>query len=240
MADAGATTDKKKDPLLRQGSHEIRNPTAVILGYARMLLTDRLGPLTDVQRKVVGDMEKSAARLAGLAKEMTQLAELMGGEARFVRGRVELVPLIAGEIPNVAPAPDRDVSIRIVDHAPAAALNGDATMLRQVLNSLMFSYRLEVVRSDELCVAIDRAPGIHAPAVRVTMAGADRIDEVRRLHESELVPLVEFRSGLGYRLSIARQVIEAHGGRIFSKTEPGDTPNASLRIIGAVMILPEF
>ena len=53
-----------------------------------------------------------------------------------------------GEIPNVAPAPDRDVSIRIVDHAPAAALNGDATMLRQVLNSLMFSYRLEVVRSE--------------------------------------------------------------------------------------------
>jgi signal transduction histidine kinase len=71
------------------------------------------------------------------------------------------------------------------------------------------------------------------------MAGADRIEELRRVPEAELAPLVEFRSGLGYRLSIARKVIEAHGGRIFSRTEPGSSPQASAMIVGAVMILPE-
>lgn len=239
MADAETTTESK-DLLLSQGAHEIRNPAAVILGYVRMLSGERLGPLTDPQRKAIGEIEKSTARLAELANEMSLLARLMERGVPFLWGRLEIAPLIAGEIPAVGPALERDVNIRVIDHAPAATVRADATRLRQALNALMFSHRRELFMTDELCVAIERVPDAHPPAVRVTMAGADRIDELRRLPESELGPLVEFRSGLGYRLSIARQVIEALGGRIFSRTEPGATPNASPMIIGAVMILPEY
>jgi len=42
---------------------------------------------------------------------------------------------------------------------------------------------------------------------------------------------------VGYKLTIARHVIEAHGGRVFSRTEPGDTPKSVLNI-AAVVVLP--
>jgi signal transduction histidine kinase len=238
MADA-ATATEKKDMLFSQGAHEIRNPISVILGYVRMLASERLGPLTDAQRKAVDEIGNSTGKLAGLADEMSSLARLLAGGAKFVRARVELAALIAAETSSVAALPDRHVGIRIIDDAPAATVTGDAVKLRTTFNSLMYSSRRELITSDELCVAIDRDTGGEQPAIRVSIGGADRIEELRRIPPSELAPLVEFRSGLGYRLSIARQVIEAHGGRIFSKTEPGPTTYSSQLIIGAMVFLPE-
>ena len=100
MADT-ATAAEKKDPLLSHGAHEIRNPVAVILGYVRMLASERLGPLTDMQRKSLGDVVTSTVRLAALADEMSLLARLLAGGIPFAGREVELATLIAAEIPSV-------------------------------------------------------------------------------------------------------------------------------------------
>jgi signal transduction histidine kinase len=203
-----------------------------------MLQTGRTGDLTDMQRRILGEMEKSAAKLRGVFAEMDELSLLEAGSAKFTYGPIDLSALIAQEIPAVASAPDREVPIRLINQSPTVMLNGDLAKLKASFNSLMFSYRLELAPTDELCVAIDRIIGHNPPSVRVTIAGAGRVDELRRLPESELSPLVELRSGLGYRLCIARKVIEGHGGRIFSQTEPGRDPETP-RPLGAVMVLPE-
>ena len=77
------------------------------------------------------------------------------------------------------------------------------------------------------------------PAVRITIGGADRIEQLRKLAPSELAPFVEFRGGIGYSLALARQVVLAHGGQIFSKTEPPKTPSSMPVVQGAVLLLPE-
>jgi signal transduction histidine kinase len=228
----------RKNTLLRIGVHECRTPLSVILGYISMLTAGRAGELTDMQRHMLGEMKKVAARMTDLVQEMADLSLLEAGSATFTKGAVDLGALLAEEIPNVDPAAEREVTIRVIDESPAVILNADRAMLRRAFNSLMFSSRRELVTSTELCVELNRVTDAHSPEVRVTIAGADRIEELRHLPESELDPLVEFRSGLGYGLSIARKVIEAHGGRTFSETQPGPDPD-SPRVLGAVAILPE-
>ena len=232
-----ATPAPRKTLLLRIGVHECRGPLTPIIGYLRMLQTGRAGDLTDMQRRILDEMEKSAAKLRGVVDEMEELSPLEAGSAKFIYGPIDLSALIAQEIPAVASTPDREVPIRLIDQSPAVMLNGDLARLKKSFNSLMFSYRLELDSPNELCVAIDRILDHNPAAVRVTIAGAGRVDELRRLPESELSPLVELRSGLGYKLSIARKVIEAHGGRIFSQTRPGRDPETP-QPLGAVMILP--
>ena len=238
MADA-ATQTEKKDALLSQGAHEVRNAISVILGYGRMLSSERLGPVTDSQRKAAAEIVNSAAKLKILADEMSQLSRLLAGGTTLTRTRVELAPLITAQIPSVPPALAADIGIRMIDDAPAAAVNGDAGLLGQALNALMFAHRRELVTSNELCVALDRMRGADQPAIRVTIGGADRLAEVRRLLPSELEPQVELRGGVGFKLSIARHVIERHGGRSLSRTEPGGTRDAQPTLVGAVVILPE-
>lgn len=236
MADA-ATAKEKKDLLLSHGAHEIRNPVAVILGYVRILTSERTGPLTEMQHKVLNDVAASTAKLAVLAEDMSLLARLLAGGTPFARTRVGLSALIAAQIPSVGPGLERHVAINLIDNAPTAAVNGDTQRLGETFNSLMFAQRRELFTCDELCVAIDPVPGNEEPTVRVTIGGADRIEDLRRLPPSELIPLVELRGGVGYKLTIARHVIEAHGGRVFSRTEAGGTPRSVLNV-GAVVVLP--
>lgn len=236
MADA-ANSAPRKNLLLRIGVHECRNPISIVLGYLRMLQTGRGGELTDMQRKMLSEMEKSTAKLHGVVEEMNDLSELEAGSASFNRGLVDLAALIAREIPNVAAA-ERAVTIRLIEPSSTVSVKADATRLAKAFNALMFSYSRELITSDELCVALDRVGGSAPPEVRVTLAGADVIDQLRLLPESELSPLVEFRGGLGYRLSIAARVIEGHGGRAFSKLDPDSKPDHP-KTSAAVVILPE-
>jgi len=234
MAEA-ATSAPRKNLLLRIGVHETRTPIAVVLGYASMLLSGRAGDLTDMQRHMLEELKKSTTKLAGLADEMNDLSLLEAGSVKFNLARVDLGAVIAQEIPAVAPAAEREVSIRLINQSPPVTVNADLKWFKDTLNSLLFSHRRELFETNELCVVIER---ISPAAVRVTIAGADRIDGLRRVPESKLEPLVELRGGMGYRLSIARKVIEGHGGRIFSQTEPGSSPD-SIKVVGAVIILPE-
>ena len=233
MADA-ATPPEKKDLLISHGAHEIRNPASVILGWVRMLSSDRMGELTELQRKAVAEIDKSTARLAELAREMSFLAKLMEGGHAFVQAPVDLSALIAQVIPAVPEGLDGAVPIRLIDETPGFTLTGDAKHLADSFNSLMFAHRRELGYGAELCVAIVTTRG----AVQVVIGAPDHIDWLRTLSEPDLEPLVEFRGGVGYKLSIARHVIEAHGGRIFSKTAPPPTPQASPTHRGVVVILP--
>ena len=151
-----AATTRQKDPLLSQGAHEIRNPTAVIIGYSRMLMGDKMGSLNDRQRKLLNEILTSAAKLTALADEMTFLGQLHVGSIKFDKTRLELAPLILEQIPSVPAVPDRDTTIRLIDRAPGAKIEGDRNHLRKTLQSLLFAHRRELIFSDELCVALDR------------------------------------------------------------------------------------
>jgi signal transduction histidine kinase len=234
-----AETDSK-DPVLSQGAHEIRNLIAPILGYVRMLASERLGPLTEHQRKVVDLMVSPAGKIANLGKEMSLLSLLVAGGAQFNRVRVELRPLIDGEVLKVLAVPDgdREIAIRLIDEADGVTVNGDPEWLRPAFHALLAGHRREAATTDELCVALERATLDGRPAVRFTFGGSDVIDMLRGLAPSDLSPFVEYRGGVGFGLAIAREVVRAEGGQLFSKITPPVPPSISPIVHGSVVVLP--
>ena len=160
-----------------------------------------------------------------------------GGRHDPPRTRVDLAPLIEAEIPAF-PRPSTEYRHPMIDDAPSAAVNGDATLLRQALNAVMFTQRRELLTTNELCVAIDRVAGGDQRTIRVTISGADRLAEVRRLPPSQLEPLVEVRGASVQTVHCAArdrvpwrpQSLEDGAGR---------TAEAQPTLVGAVLILPE-
>lgn len=230
MAEA-ATPAPRKDPLLSLGVHEFRTPVTVIAGYLRMLMSARTGTLTDIQRKMLEEMEKSTARLSGLLDEMSELSALEAGGAIFNRGVVDLGALIEGELDSLPALPDRDVRVTVQNEAPGAGVHGDPVKLRGALHSLLVAHRRELVTSDELRVCVERTTQNGSPTLRVTIGGADRIDNLRQVPAEELTPFEEFRGGVGFTLPIARRIVAAHDGQLWS---PPENPRA-----GAVLFFPE-
>src|SRR5438445_4811336 len=108
-------TDRSVDPrwpkLLSLSVHEFRTPMTVVAGYIRMLLKDRAGPLSDPQRRLLEEAEKSCVRLTALLTEVSDLSIHEGGTAAFNRQAADLNRSLRDAVEQLPPLPDREVAI---------------------------------------------------------------------------------------------------------------------------------
>src|SRR5262245_64143590 len=74
--------------------HELRTPITVASGYLRMLLREQAGPLTDQQRKMLQEADKSCGRIGSLVAEMSELGKLEDGQIQVARVPLDLAALI--------------------------------------------------------------------------------------------------------------------------------------------------
>jgi signal transduction histidine kinase len=65
--------------------HELRTPVTVVCGYLRMVLKEHGGPLTDKQKKMLQEAERSCERISALVAEMSDLGKLESHELPVAR-----------------------------------------------------------------------------------------------------------------------------------------------------------
>jgi signal transduction histidine kinase len=223
--------DPRWHRLLGLAVHEFRTPVTVVAGYIRMLLTGRAGELTEQQRRLLTEAEKSCGRLSGLLGEMSDLASLEAGTASFNQSRVDVGGLIQETIASVPPLPDREVTITLTNEAYGATVPGDPVRLKAAFGAVFTALRRELVTSTQLLVRLGRATQGQRPVVRVSVADEEHIDAVDRSEPSELSVFNEWRGGCGLSLAVARRIITGHDGHLWS---PEQDPKS-----GAVIMLPE-
>src|SRR5688572_5134537 len=95
--------DARWPKLLSLAVHEFRTPITVVAGYIRMLLKDRAGPITDQQRRLLEEAEKSCGRLSALVAEMSDLSGLEGGTAALNRASLDLDDLLQQAVAALPP-----------------------------------------------------------------------------------------------------------------------------------------
>lgn len=215
--------------LLSLTVHEFRTPLTVVAGYLRMLSTDRVGPLTDAQKRVIAEAEKSAARLSTLLTEVSEIAHFHQGRLAFLRGPVDLSRVLSGiTIPESA---DRQTEVSVGNGLDGACVNGDASRLSAALTSIAVATARESIDGGTLHVL---------PAIREAEAGRQAFLAVgaepvaRAILDtpiSALPPFDSVRGGNGLSLVLARQILEDHGAHLFGA--PGERPRS-----GAGIALP--
>ncbi len=202
----------------------------VVAGYVRMLLKDRAGPISDQQRKLLEEAEKSCARLSALLAEMSELSNLEAGTAPFNRSRVDLRTLLADTIASLPDTPDREIRVDLTTGQGTATIEADPVRLKNAFASLLNALRRELVTSAELQVReqVRRVDGRMESWIAV--AAPDRMGTLHGAAPDALTTFDEWRGGCGLSLAIARRVIEAHGGRLWSPAQDAKA--------GAVAMLP--
>jgi signal transduction histidine kinase len=228
---AGMSTepiDPQWPKLLSLAVHEFRTPITVASGYLRMVLKERVGPISDQQRKLLEEAEKSCGRLSALVAELSDLSALEGGRAVFNPAAVDLNGLLAEEVASLPDLPDRVVTVELETNG-AVNVPADTTRLRAALTALVGAIRREVVSADRLII---RVTGSRPGSMCVVVMGApDEIDTFATAAPGTLERFDEFRGGSGLSLAIARRVIGQHGGSVFAP--PGGQK------AGAVILLPQ-
>ena len=213
-------TDPKWPKLLSLAAHELRSPLTVVGGYIRMLLKDRAGPLTEQQRRLMEEAEKSCARLATLVAEVSELAHLESGKAAFNRTALDLRAVLADAISSLPELPDRTVTVDFVaDAGVVGPINGDAVRLRAAFAAIVNALRRELVTADRLVVKLHTTTDGDRPLARIAIGEPARIDRIAAMGPSEVATFDEWRGGNGLALPTARRIIESHGGGVWSPTD---------------------
>ena len=211
--------------------HELRTPVTVVAGYLRMLLREQAGPLSDKQKKMLEEADRSCSRLGALVAEMSDFGKLEGGDVTFARQDFDLAGLAVELASGLHGGEDRGV--RLEAHAEIAVkeirVTGDRARIAAAVKTLMQSAVRERVDPGILSVRCSIAG--NTPRWAVLAIGDDAA--ITELEGDALEPprtFDEWRGGLGLALPVARRVIEQHGGAVWCATGPNSRATAALRL----------
>ena len=202
--------------LISLAVHEFRTPMTVVAGYVRMLLKDRAGPVTEQQRRLLEEAEKSCARLSALLAELSEVGAFEKGIATFNRSSIDLRAVLRESAAALPAMTDREIELDVVLADGAAPIQGDPVRLKSAFVSLLHGLRREIVANPKLLVRETvRRDGGRATSW-IAIADEEQIDALRSVTEDALTGFDEFRGGCGLSLAIARRIIEGHGGALWS------------------------
>jgi signal transduction histidine kinase len=224
--------------------HELRTPVTVVAGYLRMLLREQAGPLSEKQKKMLEEADRSCSRLGALVAEMSEFGKLEGGEVALARQDFDLAALAAELASGLHDGVDRGVQLEA--RAPAGIkeirVAGDRTRIAASIKALMQSAVRERVEPGILSVRcsvagpvadgpVDALGAGTAPRWAVLAIGDDAaMPELERVALEPPDAFDEWRGGLGLALPVARRVIEKHGGAVWCATGPAARATAALRL----------
>jgi len=194
-----------------------------------MLLKERAGPVSEPQRRLLEEAERSCARLSALLAEVSELSGLEGGTVSFNRSRIDLRSLLRDSIAALPELPDRDVAVEL-ETGGECAIDGDAQRLKTALTAVIAALRRELVTSDQLFVQAHGRRHHGHEVSWIAVGDAARMPQLSRADDSSLTTFDEWRGGVGLSLAVARRIINAHGGSIWSPVEESKA--------AAVVVLP--
>jgi len=220
--------------LLSLAVHELRTPISVVGGYLRLLQHPNAEQLTDRQRKMIEEAEKSCSRLSALIAELSDISKLDSGVLTLGRQPVDVFPLVAEVAGHVHEAEDRGVHLETRGDSGGAVVSGDAARLRSAFDAVFRAILRE--KAGPCTVIAEKRRMTSNGGTSAVVVIADEND-VQDLYESPAGVFDEKRGGLGLALPLARRVIEQHGGRLWSAAPRGGGDDGRARG-SAIISLP--
>ena len=223
-----AAAERAKSRFITTVSHELRTPMTSVKGYVDLLIGGMAGEISVTQRRFLSTIKINADRMINVINNMIYVSDLDGAPFQLDVKPTDIAVQINEAVAAIRErmeVRDLALSLDVADNLPLA--RADPTRLRQVLDNLLsnacqFTYpggqikiRAQVYEADSsgfLLVSIaDTGVGI-APEEQ------ERIFEPFYRAEN---PLEVEASGVGVGLTIARSLVQAHGGRMWVKSKPG-------------------
>jgi signal transduction histidine kinase len=220
-----------KDEFLATLSHELRTPLNAILGYARMLRTgavsaDRRGDALEV-------IERNSGMLAQIVEDILDVSRIISGKLRLRMQAVNVSELVSDALATVEPAAERK-GVRLGSRIDPAVtmIQADQDRLRQVLWNLLTNAVKFTPAPGSVDLNVSALPG-GGVEISVVDTGLGISPDIlpfifERFRQGDSRSVRE-HSGLGLGLSIARNIVEMHGGTIHAASH-GDGKGATFSV----------
>jgi PAS domain S-box-containing protein len=128
-----------KSEFLAKISHEIRTPLNSIIGFAEVMIEERLGPIANERyREYLRDIHTSGGHLVSLINDLLDLSKIEAGKLELSFGSVDLNELASQSMALMQPQANRDrIIIRTALTPGLPPVVADARSIRQIVLNLL-------------------------------------------------------------------------------------------------------
>jgi len=213
--------DRMKSDFIAIASHELRTPLGLILGHATFL-TEIIPPDYREQMEVI---IRSAMRLKEIIEDLSTISHKEEGQSRVRRAPFSLSKLAQDMVRRMEKTAN-EKEIEIGCDVPAndpIVVHGDRDKIEVALSNLIRNALAFTDRGGQIGVKVESEGGYARVFVVDTGIGipAGEIDRVfERFYQVES-HLTRKHGGMGLGLSIAKAMVEMHGGQIWAESKEG-------------------
>jgi signal transduction histidine kinase len=219
--------DQLKSEFVATISHELRTPLNTIIGFAKFMLNEGAGPLTDLQRTDLSAIYSSGQHLLDLVNDILDLSKIEAGEVTLNKELLDFDEIAAGIMSSaIALVGDRPIELKEEIDPSLPAVYADRQRVRQIVLNLIsnaakfteeghIALRVKSTTDDgkqyALCTVEDTGIGISQEDMATVFEAFRQVDSssARRAQ------------GTGLGLPISRRLAELHGGRMWVESEVG-------------------
>lgn len=212
--------DRRKDEFLATLAHELRNPLAPISNAVSILKVTGSNP--EVLVRATEMIERQTAHLVRLVDDLLDLSRISRGQMELRRRHVEVASIIRQAVEICEPVAESLRQEIIVELPPRPIyLDADQVRLVQVINNLLHNackfagksghIYLSVAQHDYDVVITVKDNGIGIPA--------NMLGYIFEMFSQVDQSLERTQNGLGIGLTLAKQLVELHSGKIEAHSE---------------------
>jgi PAS domain S-box-containing protein len=222
----------QKDEFLAMLAHELRNPLAPIPN-AVQVLADFSPADADLQwaRDVI---ERQVQHMTRLVDDLLDVSRINRGKIVLQNERLKLAQVVADAVEIARPHVEgRRHRLTISQPPEALWLEGDPTRLAQVLANLLNNAAKYMERGGHVWLTVEKEGEEAVVRVRDTGIGIapEKLSDIFGLFTQLDRSLDRSQGGLGIGLTLARRLVEMHGGTIHASSDgPGQGSEFVVRL----------
>ena len=228
-----AELDRAKSRFSANIHHELRTPLTLILAPLDSLRSGELGSFPEAVERMLATMHANGRRLHKMINNLLDLSKVESKQFTIHRRAIRLAPMVDELVTGAqALANRKGVEISAQGFSELPEVNADAEAIEKVLvnlvgNSLKFTERGDRIelfaelQGDSVALSVSDT-GIGIPANKLSSI-FDRFAQV----DASMTRRYE---GTGIGLSLAKEMVELHGGRIWAESE-GEGAGTTMRLL---------
>lgn len=218
--DALLDAHRRKDEFLAILAHELRNPLAPIRNAIYVLLKTATD---DRAQGLLNMMQRQVDHLVRLVDDLTEISRITRGVIQLERVPLNLTEVVCQAVEMCRPFIERRKHNLVVDLPPSPAIvEGDAVRLTQVITNLLGNAAKFTPERGHISIGVALEGEQAIVRVQDDGVGIDPEFLPRLFELFAQTPNSKKQGGLGIGLSLAREIMELHDGRIEAASEgPG-------------------
>ena len=226
MAERLKELDKLKSDFIAVASHELRTPLAAMMEAAKLLSEPQIGKLNEDQQRLVTILNESMSRFQGLIDELLHLSRLKARLEAIEKRPLDITKIFSDIIQTLKPmAWEKKLDVEFVSasdikkNIPVDEERIFCAFMNILHNAVKFS-----PENGRIKITLDYTDDNGNEWLKVGIIdagpGVDKFETEKIFDKFYQIQTIRKKDGSGLGLAIAREIILAHGGKIWVESPP--------------------